>query len=412
MNIQIETKKTEGAERLLEVSVPAEDVRAATERTARRYASKVRVPGFRAGKAPPQMVLKRFADAIRQETIESIVQEAYKKVVEQENLKVAAQPHVHDLKFTEGEPLTFNLHVEVRPEIALARLAGFRVTRTERAVTEEHVRAQIDQVREQRATWTPMNERAKEGDLVTVQLSTTDDSGAMPEPQEYKVVLGAGTAIPGIEELITETPPGETAERAVRWPDDFPDESQRGKTKQVRLTLTDVKRKILPELDDAFAREVGDFESLDALQSSVRTDLRDAATREADAEVRQKLLDEVIGANPFDVPRSWVAQVVQAYAEMYRIPNEERERFASQFLPAAERQVRRDLVVETITEREKLAAAEKDIDDRVAEMAAKRNMDPGKLYVQLQKADRIKELERSITEDKVFKWLFERNTVE
>ncbi len=412
MNIQIETKKTEGAERLLEVSVPAEDVRAATERTARRYASKVRVPGFRAGKAPPQMVLKRFADAIRQETIESIVQEAYKKVVEQENLKVAAQPHVHDLKFTEGEPLTFNLHVEVRPEIALARLAGFRVTRTERAVTEEHVRAQIDQVREQRATWTPMNERAKEGDLVTVQLSTTDDSGAMPEPQEYKVVLGAGTAIPGIEELITETPPGETAERAVRWPDDFPDESQRGKTKQVRLTLTDVKRKILPELDDAFAREVGDFESLDALQSSVRTDLRDAATREADAEVRQKLLDEVIGANPFDVPRSWVAQVVQAYAEMYRIPNEERERFASQFLPAAEHQVRRDLVVETITEREKLAAAEKDIDDRVAEMAAKRNMDPGKLYVQLQKADRIKELERSITEDKVFKWLFERNTVE
>jgi len=234
----------------------------------------------------------------------------------------------------------------------------------------------------------------------------------MPEPQEYKVVLGAGTAIPGIEELIMETPPGESAERAVRWPDDFPDESQRGKTKQVRLTLTDVKRKVMPELDDGFAREVGDFESLDALQSAVRTDLHEAATREADAEVRQKLLDEVIGANPFDVPRSWVAQVVQAYAELYRIPNEERERFAHQFLPAAERQVRRDLVVETITEREKLAAVEKDIDDRVAEMAAKRNMDPGKLYVQLQKADRIKELERSITEDKVFKWLFERNTVE
>jgi len=412
MNIQIETKKTEGAERLLEVSVPADDVREATERTARRYASKVRLPGFRAGKAPPQMVLKRFADAIRQETIESIVQEAYKRVVEQENLKVAAQPHVHDLKFTEGEPLTFNLHVEVRPEISLARLAGFRVTRTERTVTEENVREQIDQMREQRATWTPVNERAKEGDLVTVQLSTTDDSGAMPEPQEYKVVLGAGTAIPGIEELIMETPPGESAERAVRWPDDFPDESQRGKTKQVRLTLTDVKRKVMPELDDGFAREVGDFESLDALQSAVRTDLHEAATREADAEVRQKLLDEVIGANPFDVPRSWVAQVVQAYAELYRIPNEERERFAHQFLPAAERQVRRDLVVETITEREKLAAVEKDIDDRVAEMAAKRNMDPGKLYVQLQKADRIKELERSITEDKVFKWLFERNTVE
>lgn len=412
MNIQIETKKTDGAERLLEVSVAADEVRAATERTARRYATKVRLPGFRAGKAPPHMVLKKFADAIRQETIESIVQEAYKTVLEREQLKVAAQPHIHDLKFTEGEPLTFNLHVELRPEIGLARLAGFRVTRNERTVTEENVREQIDQIREQRANWSPVSERPKEGDLVTVQLSTTDESGEMSAPQEYKIELGGGTAIPGIEELITETAPGETAERAVRWPDDFPDEAQRGKMKQVRLTLTDVKRKVLPDLDDAFAREVGDFDSLDALENAVRTDLRDAAKREGDAEVRQKLLDEIIGANAFDVPRSWVAQVVQAYAELYRIPNEERERFAAQFLPTAERQVRRDLVIETLAEREKLAAAEKDIDDRVAEMAAKRGGDPGKLYAQLQKAGRIKELERSITEDKVFQWLSERNTIE
>ncbi len=412
MNIQIETKKTEGSERLLEVSVAADEVRAATERTARRYASKVRVPGFRAGKAPAHMVLKRFADAIRQETIESIVQEAYQAVLEREKLKVAAQPHIHDLKFTEGEPLTFNLHVELRPEISLARLAGFRVTRNERTVTEENVREQIDHIREQRANWAPVTEQPKEGDLVTVQLRTTDESGEMPPAQEYKIELGSGQAIPGIEELIMETLPGASAERAVRWPDDFPDESQRGKTKQVGLTLTDVKRKALPELDDTFAREVGDFESLEALQTAVRTDLRDAATREADAEVRQKLLDEIIGANAFDVPRSWVAQVVQSYAELYRIPNEERERFAGQFMPTAERQVRRDLVVETLAEREKLAAEEKDIDDRVAEMATKRNTDPGKLYVQLQKAGRIKELERGITEDKVFKWLFERNTIE
>jgi trigger factor len=358
------------------------------------------------------MVLKKFADAIRQETIESLVQEAYQAVLEREKLKVAAQPHIHDLKFTEGEPLTFNLHVEVRPEISLARLAGFRVTRTERTVTEENVREQIDHVREQRATWAPVAEKPKEGDLVTVQLSTTDESGEMPAAQEYKIELGGGQAIPGIEELIMETLPGASAERPVRWPDDFPDETQRGKTKQVRLTLTDVKRKTLPDLDDAFAREVGDFESLEALQTAVRTDLRDAATREADAEVRQKLLDDIIAANTFDVPRSWVAQVVQAYAELYRIPEDERERFAGQFMPTAERQVRRDLVVETLAEREKLAAEEKDIDDRISEMAGKRNTDPGKLYAQLQKAGRIKELERGITEDKVFKWLFERNTIE
>jgi trigger factor len=412
MNIQIATKKTDGAERLLQISVDADEVRAATERTARRYASKVRLPGFRAGKAPPQMVLKRFADAIRQETIEHLVQEAYKTILERENLKVAAQPHIHDLKFNEGEPLTFDLHVEVRPEIELARVNGFRVTRTVRTVSDENVQEMLDQMREQRATWSPTDERPKEGDLVTVQLSTADDAGTMSEPQEYKIVIGSGSAIPGIEELIMETAPGATAERAVRWPDDFPDEAQRGKTKTVRLTLTDVKRKQLPELDDAFAREVGDFESLDALRNVVRSDLEESAKRESDAEVRQKLLDEIIGANSFDVPKSWVNQVVHAYAELYRIPNEERERFASQFLPTAERQVRRDLVIETLAEREKLNSSERDLDDRISDMAAKRGSEPGKLYAQLQKADRLKELERSIMEDKVFAWLFERNTID
>ncbi|MGQ0539092.1 MAG: trigger factor, partial [Gemmatimonadaceae bacterium] len=345
-------------------------------------------------------------------TIEGLIQEAYQTVVEREKLKVAAQPHVHDLKFSEGEPLTFELHVEVRPEIALARLAGFRVTRSERPVTDDDVRVQIEQMREQRATWAPVSERPAEGDLVTVQLSTADDSGTVPEPKEYKIVLGSGGAIPGIEELIMEARPGETVERAVRWPDDFPDETQRGKTKRVRLTLSDSKRKTLPDLDDAFAGEVGDFDSLAALRDTVRSDLREAAKREADAGVRQKLLDEIIGANAFDVPRSWVLQVVQAYAELYNIPNEDRERFTGQILPTAERQVRRDLVVETLAEREKLGAGESDIDDRVAELAAKRGTDPGKLYAQLQKAGRLKELERSLTEEKVFAWLFARNTIE
>ena len=102
-------------------------------------------------------------------------------------------------------------------------------------------------------------------------------------------MLGGGQAIPGVEELIMELKPGETTERAVRWPDDFPDEAQRGKTKPVRVTLLDVKRKSLPALDDAFAREVGDFDSLDALHATVRKDLEEHATREADAGVRQQL---------------------------------------------------------------------------------------------------------------------------
>src|SRR6185295_3243438 len=163
MNIEITPKKTEGLERMIEVRVPVETVRDAEDKAARRYATRVRLPGFRPGHAPPAMVKKKFADAIRQETLESLVQEAYKEVVEREQLKLASQPHVHDVKFGENEPLTFELHLEVRPEIALARIQGFRVQRNERNVTDEQVREQVDQVREQRATWTPVEDRPAPG---------------------------------------------------------------------------------------------------------------------------------------------------------------------------------------------------------------------------------------------------------
>ena len=412
MNIEITPKKTDGVERLLQISVPVETVRDAEDKAARRYATRVRLPGFRPGKAPAAMIKKKFADAIRQETLESLVQEAYKEVVEREQLKLASQPHVHDVKFGENEPLTFELHLEVRPEVALARTQGFRVQRTERHVTDDQVREQVDQVREQRATWTPVEDRPAPGDMVTVVLATADDTGAIPEGKQYPLVLGAGQAIPGIEELIMEARPGQTVERPVKWPEDFPDESQRSKTKTVRVTLQDVKRKTLPELDDAFAREVGDFDSIDALRKAVRDDLEANAQRETESEVRQRLLDDIIGANQFDVPPSWVAQLVDAYANAYQIPEAEKERFATEFRPMAERQVRRDLVIDTVAERESLTATEADLDDRIAETAAKRGADPGQLYASLQKAGRLKELERSITEDKVFKWLLERNTVE
>jgi trigger factor len=412
MNIEITPKKTDGVERLLQISVPVETVRDAEDKAARRYATRVRLPGFRPGKAPPAMVKKKFADAIRQETLESLVQEAYKEVVEREQLKLASQPHVHDVKFGENEPLTFELHLEVRPEIALSRTQGFRVQRNERHVTDEQVREQVDQVREQRATWTPVEDRPAPGDMVTVVLATADETGAMPEGKQYPLVLGAGQAIPGIEELIMEAQPGQTVERPVKWPEDFPDESQRSQTKKVRVTVQDVKRKTLPELDDAFAREVGDFDSIDALRKAVRDDLEANAQRETESEVRQRLLDDIIGANQFDIPPSWVAQLVDAYANAYQIPEGEKERFAGEFRPMAERQVRRDLVIDTVAERESLTATEADLDDRIAETAAKRGADPGQLYASLQKAGRLKELERSITEDKVFKWLLERNTVE
>jgi trigger factor len=412
MDIQITTKKSDGVERLLEVSVPVETVREAEEKTARRYASTVRLPGFRPGKVPTAVVRKRFKDAIRQQVLETLLNEAFQEVVQRERLRVAAQPHVHDVKFAEGQPLTFELHVELRPEIELTRLSGFRLKRGATEISNDQVAEQLEQLRDQRATWTPVEEQPAPGDMVTVELGTADDGGDIAEAKEYRIVLGGGQAIAGIEELIMELTPGATTERAVKWPDDFPDEAQRGRTKLVRVTLKDVKRKSLPELDNAFAREVGDFDSLDSLHAAIERDLTDHMRREADAAVRSQLLDEIASANRFDVPQSWVAQLIDGYMQAYKVPEAERERFAAEFRGVAERQVRRDLIIDTIAEREKLSATEADIDDRVAEVASKRNADPAQVYASLQKAGRLKEIEHSITEDKVFAWLLERNTVE
>ena len=398
-------------DRHVQVSVPVETVRDAEDKAARRYASSVRLPGFRPGKAPANMVRKKFADAIRQEALEALVRDAYKEVVEKQDLKVASQPHVHDLKFEEGKPLTFEIHFEVRPTLELARTSGFRVTRRKAVINDETVRDQIESIRDQRAAWAPVDGKPMPGDMVNVEISTGDEA-AGGEARSYPLVLGAGQAIPGIEELIMEAAPGETVERPVKWPDDFPDESERGQTKTVKVKLQDVKRKSVPDLDDAFAREAGDFDSLAALESAVRSDLEEHTKREVEADVRQKLVDEIIGANPFDVPPSWVRQFAENYAEAYQIPAEEREKFATEFRSMAERQIRRDLVIETIAEREGLAATEKDIDDRITEQAEKRGVNPGQLYAQLEKSGRLKEIERSLTEDKVFQWLLEKNEVQ
>jgi trigger factor len=411
MNIEITPKKTDGLERLIEVRVPVEAVRDAEETAAKRYASSVRLPGFRPGKAPPAMIKKRFKDAIRQQVIETLVQEAFQEVMSREKLDVAAQPHIHDLKFEEGEPLSFELHLEVRPEITLDNVQGFNVARNQAEVTDETVREQVEQIRDQKASWSPVEEKPAPSDMVRVQLATAEENGEFPEAREYPLVLGSSQAIPGVEELIMELTPGQEVERSVRWPDDFPDEAQRGKSKQVRVKLLEVKRKALPALDDAFAREVGDFESLDALHAAVRKDLEEHASREADAGVRQQLLDQIAAANPFDIPGAWVNQLIDGYMQAYQVPEEERAKFREEFRPVAERQVRRDLIIDTLAEREGLKATESDIDDRVADVANKRGADPGQVYASLQKAGRLREIEQSITEEKVFAWLMERNQI-
>ena len=411
MSFEIAVKKAEGVERLLGVTVSVETVKAAEDKAVKRYASAARMPGFRPGKAPLHLIKKAYAEQIKSEALESMVQDAWKQALDQEKLNPIAQPHVHDLKFEDGQPVTFEIHLEVRPEIAISTTNGFTIARPSEAVTDDMVQEQLETLREQRAALEPVEDKPQPGDQVRVKIASQEEGGEMPEQREYPLELGKGQAIPGIEELIMEATPGQTVERSVRWPDDFPDEAQRGKAKLTRVSLLEVKRKTLPVLDDAFAREVGDFDTVSVLTAAVRKDMGEHMKRDADAAVREQLLDQVIAANPFEVPNAWVQQVMGAYMQMYQVPENMHERFAGEFRPMAERQVRRDVVIDTIAEKEGLAASTSDVDDKVGEMAAKAGVETGQLYVRLEKEGRLKELERTVTDEKVFGWLIARNTV-
>jgi len=410
--ILVKKTRVEPGEASLEVIVPVANVQAAEERATKVYQQRARLPGFRQGKVPAAVVRKKFADDIRQETLRELVQESWRVAQKQEELKPIADPHIHNLKWEDGAPVTFEFHVELKPDLKLQRLGGFRLTRTVLAVTGAQVDAQLNAMREQRAPWTPVaGEKPKLKDLVDVIIATREN-GATKDPQPYQFVLGEGRAIPDVEERIMNLTPGASVDATVRFPDDFAEEAKRGQTRDIQLTLREVKRQELPALDDALAREMGDFESLEALRATVAADLAKEAGKEADAKVRSELIEQIVQANNVVAPRPLVERVLGMYAQAYEVPEERWEKFAQEFRSIAESQVRRDLVLDYVVESQNLRATEAELDERIQQLAERRGMPAAQLYASLEKAKRLRDVARSITEEKVFAYLLSQSTVE
>ncbi len=411
--IAITAAAQDAARRTYTVTVTPERVRAAEAATTERYARQSKVQGFRQGKAPASVVKRRFGEAIRQSMIEELLRASWEAAREQDGLKPIADPQVRNVKFEDGAPLTFELLVDVKPDIALERLSGFRLTRRVAAVTDEMVDAQITTLREQRAPWVPATDRAKPGDLVEATITNLDAEGPEPAAGEpVRFVLGQGRALPELESRLMELDPGGTWEGSLRFPDDYAEESKRGQSRRVRVTLGEVKRQALPELTDEFAREVGDFATVDALRAAVRTDLVAEAGREAEARVRGELIDQIAAANNVSVPPSLLDRAVAGSIAAYGVPEEQRGRFATEIRPVAEAGVRRDLIIETVAEHAGLFASADVVAARIADVARRRGETPAAVRTALEKAGRLRELERSITEENVFTHLLGQSTVE
>jgi trigger factor len=401
----------DAASKSLQVTVPPERVQQAEARAVKYYGQRAKLPGFRQGKAPEAVVRRRFSEAIRQTVLEDVIRESWDLAIKAETLKPIAEPHIHNLSFEAGGPIQFEFHVEVKPEIGLKRVGGFKLTRRPPKVTDEEVDARLRDLQEQKATWLPVEgEKPNPGQLVRLEVTSLETAGASPQP--YTMVLGQGRAIPEVEERVMTMLPGETVETEVRFPDDHPDESRRGKTRKVRIALHEVKRQELPALDDAFAREVGEFENLAGLRQAIREDLEKDAQAEADASVRRELVQQISQANQVPAPPSLVERLVQGYAEAYGVPAERIPTFGQEFRPVAEAQVRRELILETVAEANGLRATTAELDERIARLAESRHLPPAQVYAQLEKSNRLRELERTLTEEKVFAWLLPQSTVE
>ncbi|HEX3928237.1 MAG TPA: trigger factor [Gemmatimonadales bacterium] len=410
--ISYETTAQDPASRALKVTVGLDRLDQAEKQAVREYAQHARLPGFRKGHAPDAVVRKRFEGEIRRYVVEQALRESWDAILKETGLKPVADPQVRNVTFEAGQPMQFELIVDIRPEITLATTGGFTTTRTVNPVTDEMVQDQIDRLREQRGAWNPLEGvQPKPGNLVSVSVTPIEPGKEPAGAAPHELVLGQGQTIPDVEERIMTLKPGETTDAEVRFPDDHPDESRRGATRRVRITLHEVKEQALPTLDDAFAREVGDFESVEALRTAIRSDLAAEAAREADARVREDLLRQIAQANNVPAPESMVHRLIHAYAETYQIDKAQFGTFASTFHPIAESQVKRELILDAVAAAQNLRATEADIDAKVAEMAAVRNLPPAKLYASLEQGKRLGELERSITEGKIFAWLLSQSTI-
>jgi trigger factor len=412
--------------RRLSVTVPQERVERVRRSVAQQVTRNVRLPGFRKGHIPQNILDKQFGAAIQQETVDRVIQETYPQVLEQENIRPIAQGQVQDVHYHPGGELHYHVDVEVQPAVELARTSGFVVARPTDEVTAADVDGVLERLRADRAQLVTVDDRTPGlGDEVQVRITPAaapaegDDA---PEAEEFKFVLGEGQAIPAIEAAIQTLQPGEEGEFDIEFPEDYADAEQAGTTQRLKIGVVELKARTFPELDDAFAQTLGDFAGMDALRERVLADLHADARQRADQSYRDTLLGQIVDANHLEVPPSMVENYLDymtggmtggaAGKKAARTPEQE-ERF-SQFRemlrPQAEATLKRMLVVETLADREGLRATQDEVDARVEQMAEQNGRSPSDVWLELEKGGQLQSMEADITEGKVIDWLRSHNT--
>jgi trigger factor len=411
----------EGCRHSLEISIPPDEVEGETSRVALDVQKRAKLPGFRPGKAPASLIRKQFASDIRQRVLESLVPKYLQKQFEVENLNVVGTPDIKDVHFHEGAPLKFTAEFEVIPQIELGEYRGIEVPYHDPEVTDEDVTNRLSELREQKAQYVNVDPRPLEnGDYAVVSMeSVAGVEGAPVKQDEMVLEIGGADTFEAFTENLRGLSPGDEKEFEVTYPEDYAAPRLAGKTVRFHTTVQGVRRKDLPELNDEFAQDLGDYRDLGELREAIRKALFAQRQREAQQEAKNLIVEQLVDRHEFPVPdvyvdrqiRNRVEQSLRAMAADGLDPRKlqlDWEKVKESQKDKAVREVKASLVLSRIAEREAIGATRDEVDREVERLARQQRETVAALQMKFEKDGTLGRIASQIQTEKTLSFLFEQ----
>jgi len=405
VNTQVKTVAENQVE--LEVEVPQDEVDRRFDRTLARIAKEADLPGFRKGRVPKQMILSRFGeDYVLNETLQDALPDWYETAVGESEVEVVSAPELDMGPLERGSAFTFKATVQVRPQPSLGEYKGVEVPRRAVAVDDDQVAAQLTMMQERMASLSPVEGRpAQEGDFVTIDFTGRGADGPIEGAagSDYSVELGSGRLVDGFEENLSGMAAGDEKEFEVVFPDDYPEESLREAPVTFSVTLKEIKQKETPGLDDDFAKDVSEFDTLDELRDDLRSRLQTAQEEAAEREFRSAVVEAVTEVAEVEIPPAMVDREAHSlYHELEQAVGEQNmsmetylkavdkteEQVEADLRPRAEANVRRRLALEAVAEAEGFEITDDEVRERIKTDAELIGRDGDQLVIDVYAAGR------------------------
>jgi trigger factor len=400
--------------------VPVEEVESETSRVVSDIQKRARLQGFRPGKVPVSLVRKHYQSDIRQQVLESLIPRHLEKRFKEDNLNVVGRPNITDLHFHEGEDLRFKAEFEVEPQIELGEYRGIAVPYHDPEITDDAIEQRISELREQKADYVNVDPRPLEdGDFAVLALESLN----LPEQEAVKndemmLEIGGKETFEAFTEGLRGRSPDDEVDIEVSYPGDYVQQRLAGKTVKFHAVLKGIRRKELPELDDAFAQDLGDYRDMGELRDAVRKSLFAQRQYEAQQEAKNKLVDQLVDRHEFPVPEVYVdrqienrvGRVLQASGADPSKVKLDWEKLRENQKDSAAREVKASLLLGRIAEREAIHATRDEVDREVERLARQRREPVAAVRMALQKDGTLARIASHIQTEKTLNFLFEHAT--